>query len=132
MGAFDYDATPLWPLGCPLMIHKKTSNRKYWDFCSKEGWSVGVLFEHYRCQLVIPADTREINVSNTVEFLHHFITTPNLTPEDRILHGIKTLSSAIQDRPTATYEAQIQDIKKMRDICKGWVGLDTPCNSQVQ
>ena len=105
MGAFNYDATSLGPLGCPVMIHKKTSNRKSWDFRSKEGWSVGVSFEHYRCQLVIPADTREINVSDTVEFLHHFITNPTLTPEDRILHGINTLSSAIKDRPTATYEA---------------------------
>ena len=66
MGASNYDATPLGPLGCPVMIHKKTSNRKYWDFGSKEGWSVGVSFEHYCCQLVIPADTREINVSYTV------------------------------------------------------------------
>ena len=80
---------------------------------SKEGWSVGVSFEHYRCQLVIPADTREINVSNTVEFLHHFITTPTLTPEDRILHGINTISNAIQDKPSSTYEAQIQAITKL-------------------
>ena len=94
MGEFNYDATPLGPLGCLVMIYKKTSNRKSWDFSSKEGWSVGVSFEHYRCQLVIPADTREINVSDTVEFLHQFITTPTLTPEYRILHGINTLASA--------------------------------------
>ena len=102
MGAFNYDASPLGPLGYPVIINKKTSNRKYWDFRSKEGWSVGVSFEHYRCQLVISADTREINVSDRVEFLHHFITTPTLTPEDCILYGINTLSSAIQDKPTAT------------------------------
>ena len=66
MGAFNYDATPLGPLGCPVMIHKKKSNRKSWGFCSKEGWSVGVSFEHYRCHLVIPVDTREINVAEKV------------------------------------------------------------------
>ena len=129
MGAFYYDATPLGPLGFLVMIYKKTSNRKSWDFCCKEGWSVGVLFEHYLCQLVIPADVREINVSDTVKFLHHFITTPTLTPEDRILHGINTLSSAIQDKSTDTYEAQIQAITKLRDICTGWSGIDTPQKS---
>ena len=46
MGAINYDATPLGPLGCPVMIHKKTYNRKSWDFCSKEGWSFDVSFEH--------------------------------------------------------------------------------------
>ena len=80
MGAFNYDATPLGPLGCPVMIHKKTTNRKSWNFRSREGWSVGVSFEHYRCQLLIPANTRQINVSNTMEFLHHFITTPTFPP----------------------------------------------------
>ena len=58
MGAFNYDPTPLGTLGCQVIIHKKTSNRNSWDFCSKEGWSVGMSFEHYHCQLVIPSDTR--------------------------------------------------------------------------
>ena len=80
--------------------------------------------EHYRCQLVITADTREINVSNTMEFLHKFITTPTITPEYRILHGLNTLSGAIKDVPTATYEAQFKAIKKLRDICTGWAGID--------
>ena len=132
MGAFNYYATPLGPLGCPVMIHKKTYNRKSWDFRSKEGWSVGMSFEHYRFQLVIPSDTRAINVSDTVEFLHHFITTPTLSPEDCILHGINTLSSAIQDKSSATYEAQIQAITKLCDICTGWAGIDTPPTSKVQ
>ena len=35
MGAFNYDATPLGPLGCPVMIHKKTYNIKSRDFLSK-------------------------------------------------------------------------------------------------
>ena len=132
MGAFNYDATPLGHLGCPVMIHKKKSNKKSWDFRSNKGWSVGVSFEHYRCQLVIPAGTREINVSETVEFLHHFITTPTLTPEDCIIHEINTLSSAIQDKPTSTYEAQIQAITKLRDICTGWAGIYTPQKAQVR
>ena len=122
MGAFNYDATPLGPLGCPVIIHKKTYSRKSWDFHNKEGWSVGVSFEHCRCQLVIPADTREINVSNMVEFIHHFITTPTLTPEERILYGINTLSNVIQYKPFATYEAQIQPSQNCETYVKGGQG----------
>ena len=132
MGAFNFDATPLGPLGCLVMIHKKRYNGKYWDFHSKEGWSAGVSFDHYRCQLVIPSDTIEINVSDTVEFIHHFITTPTLTPEYCILHGLNTLSSVIKYRHTSTYEAQIQAIPKIRDLCTGWAGIETPRKSQVQ
>ena len=80
MGAFNYDATPLGTLGCPVIIHKKTSKRYSWDFRSKEGWSVGVSLEHYRCQLLIPVETREIDVLETVYFLHKFITPTTITP----------------------------------------------------
>ena len=91
-----------------------------------------MLFKHYRCQLVIIEDTIEINVSNTVEFIHHFITTLTLTPDDCILHGINTLPSSIEDRPTSTYKAQIQAITKLRDICTGWSGIESPRKLQVQ
>ena len=112
------------------MLHKKTSNRNSWDFRRKEVWSVGVSLEHYRCQLVIPADAREINVSDTVEFLHKFITYPTITPEDCILHRLNTLSGAIKDAPTATYDAQIKDITTLCDICTGWAGNDTLANPE--
>ena len=141
MGPFNYDATPLGPLGCPVMIHKNTSNRTSRDFHIKEVWSVGVYLEHYRCQLVIPADTRETNVSDTVEFLNKFITYPNITPEYRILHGLNMISGTIKDAPTATYNAQIKAITTLHDICTGWSGNDTlanmapsvqpPCKSHV-
>ena len=51
-GPFDFDATPLGPLGCRVIIHKKTDSRQSWDFRGKDGWSVGVSLEHYRCQRV--------------------------------------------------------------------------------
>ena len=63
--AFQYDATPLGPLGCPVMIHKKTSTRHLWDFCSKEGWSVAL--EHYRCNCVVSKDTKVEAISDKVE-----------------------------------------------------------------
>ena len=63
--------------------------------------------------------------------LHQFINTPTLILEYCILHGINTLSSAIKDSPTATYETQIQAITKIWDICTGWSGIDTPRKSQV-
>ena len=78
---------------------------------------------------MIPTDTREINVSDTVEFFHKFIMSPTITPEDHILHGLNTLSGAIKDDPTATYNAQIKAITNLRDIYTSWVGNDTPTNS---
>ena len=55
-GPFNYDATPLGPLGICVISHDKPLTRKWWGFRGKDGWSVVVLLEHYRCQQFIPND----------------------------------------------------------------------------
>ena len=45
-GPLDYNANPLAPLGCPVMIHKKTATRNSWEFQRKEGWSIGTALDH--------------------------------------------------------------------------------------
>ena len=65
-GTFNYVATPFVPLGCRVMIHKKIGVR-HSQYCQgKEGWSVGASLEHYRCQQVVAAETRVVQVSDTV------------------------------------------------------------------
>ena len=44
-GAFSYNHTPLGPLGCRVIIHKKFGARYTWDFREKDGWGVGVSTE---------------------------------------------------------------------------------------
>ena len=103
---FDFKSTPLGPLGCPIMIHQKTCNRNSWDFRGKEGCSIGVSFDHYRCQRVIPQGIKSKKISDTVEFCHQTITTPVVTPKHRILHGITRLTDYLTDAPTAYSDAQ--------------------------
>ena len=67
-GVFSYNHTPLVPLGCHVLIHKKTGNRNSWDYRGKEGWGCGVADMHYICQNVIANDTRATQVPDTVEF----------------------------------------------------------------
>ena len=47
MGEFDYNATPLRPLGCCIIAHLKPDVRNLWDFRGKDGWSLGISLEHY-------------------------------------------------------------------------------------
>ena len=114
-GGFNYDATLLGPLGIKVLIHKKASNRHSWDFRAKEGWSVGVTFEHYRCQRVIPKDTKSEMVSDTVEFRHHDLTQPSVTPDDRLLHGIQLLIAALEGKPTPTSVEQLDAIGMLQE-----------------
>jgi hypothetical protein len=52
-GPFNYNATPLLPLGCPVIIHNKPATRRTWDFHGSDGFYIGVSLKHYRCYLVI-------------------------------------------------------------------------------
>ena len=88
-GKFNYNATPLGPLGVSVIVHTKKGRRQSWDFCSKDGWGLGALMTHYRCQSVIPKLTISMMISDTKEFRHHHITYPSVTPKDRVLHGIQ-------------------------------------------
>ena len=97
---FYYAATPIGTLGCRIIIHKKFGVRNSWDFWGKGGWSLGCSLEHYRCQRVAPKDPKDVQVSDTLDYRHHYLTQPTLTPEDRVLRGLQTLTCALEDAPT--------------------------------
>ena len=126
-GPFDYNATPVGPLGCPIIIHKKTSQRHTWDFRGREGWSIGAAMDSYRCDKVIPHDTLAVTISDTVEYRHDHLTLPSVTPADCILHGLQSLTGALADVPTARCDAQLQAISNLREACTKW-----QANSPVQ
>ncbi len=124
-GAFDYAATPLGPIGCRVIIHNKPSTRKSWDQRGRDGYSAGPALKHYRCFTVINKKTKEVIVSDTVEFRHSYLTQPTLTPEDRMTHAMNVLSCALKDAPTIKHEAQLEAVKNLRDLFANWQ-LRTP------
>ena len=118
--------TPLGPLVCPVMIHKKKATRNSWYFRSKEGQIIGTALYHYRYKQVIPRDTKAVSISDTVDFLHQYITAPTVTPADRILHSINTLKEAIKETPITVYGTQLKSITALRDACHRWESRGTP------
>ena len=65
-GPFNYDATPLGPLGCNIIAHKKMVTRNSWDFRGKADWNVCVALQHYRCHTIVAKATKATQVSKTV------------------------------------------------------------------
>ena len=48
-GPFNYDATPIGPLGCNIITHKKFGTINSWDFCGTSGLNVGVALVLLEC-----------------------------------------------------------------------------------
>ena len=121
--AFDYAATPILPLGCRIIIHNKPSVSNSWGFRGKDGWSLCCSLEHYRCQRVAPKDTKDVQLSNTLEYRHHYLTQPTLTPEDHALHGLHTLTCALKDAPIQMCDGKLSTISALHKLFGHWTKM---------
>ena len=60
------------------------------------------------------------SISDTVKFMHSYLTQPTLTPKDSIIHAIRLLTCALDDAPAVRAEAQLQAIADLRDVFAKW------------
>eukprot|EP00804_Cyclotella_cryptica_P013371 CCRYP_005143-RA/>CCRYP_005143-RA protein AED:0.40 eAED:0.40 QI:0/-1/0/1/-1/1/1/0/306 len=110
-GPFNFDATSLGPMGCRVLIHSKATTRRSWDYLSHKGFYIGPALHHYRCYRVLNKESRSVAITDAIEFRHHYLPTPDLTAEDKIIAALQQLQLATKS-PTA----QLQAIYKLRDI----------------
>ena len=64
-GSFNCDATPIGPLSCNIIAHKKTGKRHSWDFRGADIWNVGVALQHYWCRTIVTKHTHKRPKSQT-------------------------------------------------------------------
>ena len=122
-GSFNYDATPLGSLGCDIITHKNTGTRHLWDFRGAAGWNVGVAIQHYQYHTIVEKATQAAQVSDTLEFRHHNLTHPTVTPMDRIVHGMTTLTCALHDAPNIVCDNQLAAIHALHQDIQQWAKL---------
>ena len=103
LSPFNFYATPLGPIGCPIIIHTKPGIRKTWDFRGRSGFNIGPALKHYRCFHVVDGATKSLLLFDTIEFLHKYLTTPTVSEGDHIVHALNLLSCAIKDAPAAIH-----------------------------
>eukprot|EP00804_Cyclotella_cryptica_P001915 CCRYP_007354-RB/>CCRYP_007354-RB protein AED:0.32 eAED:0.31 QI:82/0/0/1/0/0/5/0/565 len=104
-GPFNFDATPMGPAGCCVLIHSKATTRRSWDYRSHEA------LHHYRCYRVLNKESRAVAITDAIKFRHHYLPSPDLTAEDKIIAALQQLRLGTKS-PTV----QLQAIYKQRDI----------------
>jgi hypothetical protein len=93
-GPFNFNKTPLGPVGCRVLIHAKPTTRRSWDYRAKEGFYIGPALDSYRCFKLVKMDTKSQVISDTVESRHAYHTIPAPSTEDRIVHGLRAITDA--------------------------------------
>ena len=62
-------------------------------------------------------------VSNTVEFRHHHLTHPTVTPMDRIVNGVTTLTCTLHESPNIACDNQLAVIQDLHQAIQQWSKL---------
>jgi hypothetical protein len=67
-GHFDFNRTPMAPLGTRVIEHEKPYQRASWDAYGVDGYYLGPALDHYRCYQVYIKKTKGMGIVDTVEF----------------------------------------------------------------
>ena len=119
-GPLNYNAIPIGPAGCRLLIHIKPNIRQTWYFRGRNWYSIGPALHYYICHTVVDATTKADIISDTVEYQHSYLSQPTLTPKYRIVHALKFLSCTIHYAPATAHHNQLEAISKLRNLFRTW------------
>ena len=103
-------------MGCRILIHKPVKVCSSWEFRAIPGYYTGPALHHYCCFTVFPSSTRTPQTSNTVEFRHHYITVPTITPEDRVISAIAKLKQELASIPSPKSEHQLSALYNRKTL----------------
>ena len=112
-GNFDFNKTPLAPLGTKVVVHLKADKRASWNYHGQEAWYIGPSMEHYRCVKCYFPDTKATRDADTVEFFPKNIPFPKTTSEDYLLQSASDILAILKSPPTFLLYLQYGDSTKM-------------------
>ena len=101
-GAFDFNRTPIGPLGTKLLIHEKPAVRESWAPHGVPGWYIGNAPNHYRCYRVFANDTSAERTADTLEWFPSHVPMPKTASIDAARAAASDLVGAIQTPALAT------------------------------
>jgi hypothetical protein len=119
-GPFDFNKTPLGPVGYHVLIYTKHATWRSWDYQAKEGFYIGPPLDLYCCFKLVKNNTKSQVISDTVEFRHAYCTIPSPSAEDKIIHGLQVMSGTLKDVPLPTCISQVDAIANLQDLFESW------------
>ena len=87
-GTFDFNKTPLAPLGTCLVIHEKTDNRANWSPHGTEGWYIDPALEHDCCVNCYVPRTHKERIADTIAYFPPTVAFPTTTTEDCLRQSV--------------------------------------------
>ena len=95
-GTFDFNRTPIAPLGTRCLAHERNTTRTTWSPHAADAWYIGPALDSYRCFKVWIIDSRSERTADTVTWYPTTVHAPIPTTKDLILSAAKSLADAIK------------------------------------
>ena len=120
-GNFDFNKTPLAPLGCLIAVHERAQERGTWTDHGVKGYFIGPAKHHYRNYRVYIPATRGERTTDTIEFFPKHVQMPKTSSENRLASATEDLIAILKkphpptlflDQGTKTNDA----IRKLQEI----------------
>jgi hypothetical protein len=94
-GHFDFNRTPLGPVGCRVIAHEKPANRNTWAPHGLDGWYIGPALESYRCYKVWIYETRAIRICDTLTWFPTKVQMPHSSSLEIIATSLRDITNAL-------------------------------------
>jgi hypothetical protein len=101
-GPFDFNRTPIAPLGTKVLVHEKPAVRGTWAPHAIDGWYVGPARQHYRCYTVYIPSTKGTRHSETVEFFPYQLTMPVTSSSELAIKAAEDLTHILRNPAPAS------------------------------
>lgn len=127
-GAFDFNRTPMAPLGTKVMIHIPSQTRQKNAPHAVKGWYLGPAMNHYRCYRVFADDTKAERTIDTVSFHPTHTPMPKTSSIDAASAAATDLINALRNPTPASPLAGIDPTKlsALRELAVIFQSSTTP------
>ena len=95
-GQFEFDKTPLAPVGTKALVFLDPKKRASWNTHAVDAWYVGPAKKHYRNYRFYIPETRGYRIANTAKFFPTHCKRPSIEPGDSIRLAAQDLISALR------------------------------------
>jgi len=120
-GNYDFNQTPIAPLGVKVLIHKKPSNRTTWAPHAVKGWYIGPALNAYRCYRTWITETKRERIADTLTWFPTTAPMPTISAQDIIASATQDILHALQHpaigTPLAlTTESDMEALKQIATL----------------
>ena len=128
-GKFTFDATPMGPAGCKVLIHAKPAVRRSWDFRVHDGYHLGPALSHYRCYRVLTKTSKAVLITDAVRFRPHKPLLPAPTMNDKLLHALHRIDSTLATNAETPSTTQLLALHAIRGILNAYAQPTQPAQA---